>query len=341
MSFTAPKTYKAMAVKARGGRFELVDMPWKEPQAGQVVVKVLACGVCHTDRRVAETLPEELFPRVPGHEIVGEVVAVHATEKEWSIGQRVGGGWHGGHCHACPSCRKGDYMMCRNEDNNGITMDGGYAEYATLRSEAVVSVPDDLDPAEAAPLLCAGVTTFNALRGSDVFAGDLVAIQGIGGLGHLAIQYCRKMGFRTVALSSSSAKESLSTELGAHYYIDSSKEDQAAALQRLGGARVILATAPSPSIMRNLVLGLAPRGQIVLLALFDELPLSVIPVVDNGLTIRGSPAGTASDCEDAIKFADLAGVKCLIERYPLEKANEAFTSMITGEARFRAVLVPN
>jgi len=334
-----PKTYKAYAFTEKGGKLQEVTREWKDPQPGEIVVKVLACGVCASDEAVKyQALPTIELPRVPGHEIVGEVAAVHPSEKLWKVGARVGGGWHGGHCHQCERCRVGDYMTCANEDVNGVFRDGGYAEYATLRSEAVAAVPEGLDPAEAAPLLCAGVTVFNSLRHMNALPPSWVAVQGIGGLGHLGLQFARKMGYRVAALSSGPSKQQLATELGAHVYIDGSKEDQTQALQKLGGAQVIMATAPNPEIFQNLVPALNVDGEMLVLALTTEAKVPIMPLVSKRLSVRGFPAGTATDSEDTMKFAVAHNVKVMIQKFPLDKAQEAYDHR--SSARFRAVIVP-
>ncbi|KAI0782150.1 GroES-like protein [Abortiporus biennis] len=334
-----PDSYIAYAFTEVNGKLNKITLPWKEPEIGQVVVKVLACGVCGSDEGVQTQLFPGGLPRVPGHEIIGDIVSVHSSEKHWKVGQRVGGGWHGGHCTSCDSCRVGDFCICRNQAINGVTIDGGYAEYTTLRSEAVVSVPEEIDPAEAAPMLCAGITTFNSLRHMDVRSGEIVAVQGIGGLGHFALQFARAMGFHTVALSSSPSKKALAEQLGAHTYIDGSKVDQAKALQELGGAKVIMCTAPNPQVIQNLVSGLAVGGQLLLLALPSEpIHVNVVEMCISRLSIRGWPSGHAKDSEETIAFARQAGIHTKVERFPLEKAQAAYDHR--AKARFRAVLIP-
>ncbi|EMD42277.1 hypothetical protein CERSUDRAFT_110805 [Gelatoporia subvermispora B] len=333
-----PKSYKAFAFTEVGGPLKEVQVEWKDPQPGEIVVKVLACGVCASDEAVKYQVIPTGLPRIPGHEIVGNVVAVGPGETVWKVGERVGGGWHGGHCSACERCRAGDYICCEKEDINGVLRDGGYAEYATLRSEAVAKVPEDLDPAEAAPLLCAGITTFNSLRNMTARPPDYVAVQGIGGLGHLAIQFARAMGFRVIALSSSDAKKELAHSLGAHIYLDGSKVDQAAELQKLGGARVIMCTAPNPKVIQSLVPALAVNGELLLLALCDEITVAPAPMITKRLSIRGWPSGTARDSEDTVKFVQAHGIKCMVQKFPLEKAQEAYEHR--GSAKFRAVIVP-
>ncbi|KAI0368656.1 GroES-like protein [Pilatotrama ljubarskyi] len=338
-SVAHPDSYVAYAFTEVGGRLRKITVPWKDPQDGQVMVKVLACGVCGSDAVIPEGGIPTQFPRIPGHEIIGDVVAIPPTEKVWKLGQRVGGGWHGGHCLTCPRCRLGDFITCEKEDINGVSKDGGYAEYATLRSEAVVAVPDGLDPAEAAPLLCAGVTTFNSLRHMNITPPDYVAVQGIGGLGHLGLQIANAMGYRVIALSSGSSKEALARQLGAHEYIDGSKVDQAEALKALGGAKVIMCTAPNSDVIQSLLSGLAVDGTLLLIAL-EPKPLTISPVslVGSRLAIRGWPSGTATDSEACLAFAKAHDVKCMVQLFPLDKAQEAYDHR--SSARFRAVIVP-
>ncbi|KAI0916126.1 hypothetical protein AcW1_010018 [Taiwanofungus camphoratus] len=340
MSLSAhPKSYKAYAFTEKGGQLKLITLDWKDPLPGEIVVRVLACGVCASDEIVKyQLMPNIKFPIVPGHEIVGDVVAVSPTEKLWQVGQRVGAGWHGGHCHSCERCRAGDYMTCENEDVNGVARHGGYAEYVTLRSESVANIPPDMDPAQVAPLLCAGVTMFNSLRHMSAKPPAYVAIQGIGGLGHLGIQFAKAMGFRTIALSSGSAKKELAGQLGAQAYIDGSKVDQARALQELGGASVIMCTAPNPGIIQALIPGLAVDGELLILALTDNATIPLGALVAKRLSVRGWPSGVASDSEDTVLFAKAHGVKVMVEQFPLDKANEAFDHR--SSARFRAVIVP-
>ncbi|TFK55532.1 GroES-like protein [Heliocybe sulcata] len=341
MSFKPPASYKAASVTKKGA-IELVDVKWKDPGPGEVVVKVEACGVCRSDDLVVNQIMPVGTPRIPGHEIVGKVVAVGPGETLWKAGQRVGGGWHGAHCATCLQCRKGDFNTCQNEQiNAGVTMDGGYAEYATLRSEAVVTIPEGMDPAETAPLMCAGVTTYNSIRNMGLKGGDIVAVQGIGGLGHLALQYSRAMGYKTIALSTSAGKKDLATQLGAHVYLDGSKVNQAEELNKLGGANLIVATAPSAEIIQALIPGLAVGGTLLLLAIApDALKVETTPLITKRLSLRGWPAGTAKDSEDCAEFSKLTNVKCQIQKYPLEKAAEAYQSMMDGSAKFRAVIVP-
>jgi len=338
-----PQTYKAYAFTEKEGKLEKIDVPWKDPEEGEIVAKVLACGVCGSDEMVPEQTFGFPFPRVPGHEIIGTVAAVHPNEKRLKIGDRIGAGWHGGHCHACKYCLRGDFLSCVKswDYTNGIATDGGYAEYVTLRTEAVCNVPEDLDPAEAAPILCAGITAFNSIRHMNLGPGDIVAIQGIGGIGHLALQYSKAMGYRTAAISSSSTKEALSRQLGADYYIDqSATPDVAKELQELGGAKVIMVTAPSSKAISELLGGLDVGGQLLIIALPREpVSLPLIPFVAKRLSMTGWGVGTPADSEDCLNFGKHAGVKCMVQAFPLDKAQEAYDHR--ASARFRAVIVPS
>ncbi|GAA5982881.1 hypothetical protein JCM5350_001539 [Sporobolomyces pararoseus] len=333
-----PKTYKAAQIQEKGGKFKLVDVEWKNPERGQVVVKMLASGVCHSDSATVQQIIPGGLPRVPGHEACGRVVQVGEGEQRWKVGDLVGSGWHGGHCGICRSCRKGDYVTCEKENINGVLTDGGHAEYATFRTEALVELPKDIDPVQAAPLLCAGVTTFNALRNMDIMPGDVVGVQGIGGLGSLAIQFANAAGYKVVALSTSGAKEDLAKKLGAHVYVDGSKEDQAEALQKLGGAKVILALAPNGDAMSKLVGGLAVNGQLLVIALGDSITVPMAPMIQKRLQIRGWPSGTAQDSEETVKFAQAQGIECMCETFKLDQVQEAYDRMMEGKARFRCVL---
>lgn len=274
-----------------------------------------------------------------GHEFVGTVVAVPPSEKKWKVGDRVGGPWHGGHDHTCKSCNRGQFQMCDNKTVNGVFREGGYGEYATLRTEAAVRIPEDADPAEVAPLLCAGVTVFNGIRNvPHLQAGDTVAIQGLGGLGHLAVQYARKMGYRTVALSRGTDKKDFATKLGATDYIDTAAHDAGEALQKMGGAGLIVVTAPNPDAISPLVNGLSPRGTLLILAPVGPVSVNTVPMVLNALSVAGWPSGHALDSEEAIAFAHTHGVKCMIEKFPMSKVNEALDHMLSGKVRFRGVL---
>jgi D-arabinose 1-dehydrogenase-like Zn-dependent alcohol dehydrogenase len=331
---------KAVQVSKPGGNFEVVERPIPQPGRGQVRIKVEACGICHSDALVKEGYwPGIQYPRVPGHEIAGRIDAIGADVTLWKPGQRVGVGWHGGHCFQCEPCRRGDFINCRFEKITAITFDGGYAEYVVVPAEAAALMPDDLPADEAAPLMCAGITVFNALRNSGARGGDLVAVQGIGGLGHLGIQYARQMGFHTVAIGRGGDKQALARKLGAHEYVDTSAGDPAQALQKLGGAHVILATAPDSKSISALVNGLGPRGTLIVVgAGLESLTVTPLQLIGGSKTIRGWASGTGRDSQDTLEFSALSGVRPMIERYPLEKAAEAYEQMISGRARFRVVL---
>ena len=331
---------KAVQVTAANGPFALVEREIPEPQARQVRVKVQACGVCHSDSFTKlGAFPGIVYPRVPGHEVVGIIDAVGADVPEWRIGQRVGVGWHGGHCGHCRSCRRGDFITCANGQIPGISYDGGYAEYMIAPFEALALVPDELAAAEAAPLLCAGITTFNALRNSGVRAGDLVAVLGIGGLGHLAVQFSAKMGCHTVAIARGADKAALARQLGAHVYIDSTTQDIAAELSKLGGARVVLATATSAEAMSACVGGLGIDGRLVVVgASPDAIQVSPLALIGGRRGVTGWPSGTSIESEDTMAFSVLANIRPMIETMPLERAEEAYDKMMSGAARFRMVI---
>jgi D-arabinose 1-dehydrogenase-like Zn-dependent alcohol dehydrogenase len=331
---------KAVQISKPGGNFELVDRPTPEPGRGQVRIKVEACGICQGDTLVKEGhWPGLQYPRVPGHEIAGRIDAIGADVTEWKPGQRVGVGWHGGHCFTCDPCRRGDFINCQFAKVTAITFDGGYAEYVVVPADAVALIPEDLPADEAAPLLCAGLTVFNALRNSGARGGDLVAVQGIGGLGHLGIQYARRLGFRTVAIGRGGDKQALARKLGAHEYVDTSAGDPAQALQKMGGARVVLATAPDSKSISALVNGLAPRGTLMVVgAGLESLTVTPLQLIGGSKSIRGWASGTARDSQDALEFSAFSGVRPMIERFPLEKAADAYQQMISGKARFRVVL---
>ncbi|RKT10319.1 propanol-preferring alcohol dehydrogenase [Paraburkholderia sp. RAU2J] len=335
-------TYRAAVVKAPG-QLQLVERPIPQPVRGQVRIRVEACGVCHSDSATVEReVPEDAQPRVPGHEVVGRIEALGEGVEGWSIGQRVGVGFLAGEDRSCPSCRQGDIVNCQNPVITGITTDGGYAEIMLAEARGLVRVPDDLIAAEAAPLLCAGLTTFNALRNAGARAGDVVAIQGLGGLGHLAVQFARKMGFYTVAIARGADKAELALQLGAHRYIDAKAEDVAAALQGLGGAKVVLGTAPSGTGMADTVRGLAPRGKLVVVAVPGEpIAVNAVDLVFGGRTVVGALTGTVTDNEQTLAFAQLQNIRPLIETFPLEQAQEAYDRMMRADVRFRAVLLMN
>lgn len=331
---------KAVQVTKAGGELELVDKPIPEPGNGQVRIRVEACGICHSDAFVKEGMfPGLNYPRVPGHEVAGRIDALGEGVEGWKSGQRVGVGWHGGHCGRCGSCRRGDFVTCERQQIAGISYDGGYAEYMVAPVEALAAIPDELEAADAAPLLCAGITTYNALRNSGARAGDLVAIQGVGGLGHLAIQFAARMGFDTVAISGGAAKRQLAMELGASDYIDASAENPAEVLAAKGGARVVLATAPDAKAMSGLVDGLSVGGTLMVVgASAEALVVSPLQLIMQRRALAGWPSGTPKDSEDTFGFSVLSGIRAQIERYPLEKAAEAYQRMISNQARFRVVL---
>jgi len=331
---------KAVQVGKAGGNLELVERNIPDPGRAQVRIKVEACGICHSDALVKEGYwPGIQYPRIPGHEIAGLVDAVGDDVTNWKPGQRVGVGWHGGHDFTCDFCRRGDFINCPNEKITAISHDGGYAEYMVTPAEAVAAIPDDLPAAEAAPLLCAGITVFNALRHSGASAGDLVAVQGIGGLGHLGIQYARQMGFRTFAVGRGKDKEALARKLGAVHYVDTAASDPSAELQKFGGARVILATAPDSKSISAVANGLSRNGKLVVVgADFAPLTLTPLQLIAGRTSFQGWASGIATDSEDTMRFSALSGVRPMIEKYPLEKAAEAYEQMISGRARFRVVL---
>jgi D-arabinose 1-dehydrogenase-like Zn-dependent alcohol dehydrogenase len=331
---------KAAQIPRPGADFEIVEREIPKPGAGQVLIKVKACGVCHSDVLTKEgAWPGIQYPRVPGHEVAGIVYELGAGVSEWKAGQRVGVGWHGGQDGTCLSCRRGDFRNCRNLKIPGISYDGGYQQYMVAPIEALVAIPETLSDTEAAPLLCAGITTFNALRHSGAFPGDLVAVQGIGGLGHLGIQFGNKFGYKVAAIGRGSENAALAKKLGASVYIDSKATNAAQELQKLGGAQVILATAPSSKAMSELIDGLGPNGKLIVVgATFDPIEVTPIQLITGSRTIQGWAAGTAADSEDTLHFAELTGVRPMIETYPLEKAAEAYARMMSGNAQFRVVL---
>jgi len=335
---TAPM--KVAQISKPGGDFEIVEREIPIPGAGQVRIKVQACGVCHSDVLTKEGLwPGIQYPRVPGHEVAGVIDDVGADVTAWKIGQRVGVGWHGGQDNTCRECRRGDFRNCRNRKIPGISYDGGYQQYMVAPVEALAPVPDTLNDAEAAPLLCAGITTYGALRHSGALPGDLVAIQGIGGLGHLGIQFASKFGYKVAAIGRGSETEFLARKLGANAYIDSELSDAAQELQKLGGAQVILATAPNSKAMSALIDGLGSNGKLIVIgATFDPIEVTPLQLISGSRSIEGWAAGTAADSEDTLHFAELSGVRPMIETYPLEKAGEAYARMMSGKAQFRVVL---
>jgi D-arabinose 1-dehydrogenase-like Zn-dependent alcohol dehydrogenase len=334
---------RSVQVSKPEGPFEIVDRDIPEPGPTQVRIKVQACGICHSDSITKEGLfPGILYPRVPGHEIAGVIDAMGkdiATGTEWKVGQRVAVGWHGGHCGHCESCRRGDFVTCRYAQVPGISYDGGYSDYVIVPSEAVALVPDELSATEAAPLMCAGITTYNALRNSGAHPGDVVAILGIGGLGHLGIQFASKMGFKTIALARGKEEEELVKKLGAIQYIDNRSQNSVEELNKLGGAKVILATAPSGKAMSQILGGLAVGGKIVIIGASDE-PIEVNPLlfIQGRRSLIGWPSGTSIDSQDTLSFSVMSGVRPMNEVFPLERAAEAYDLMMSGKARFRCVL---
>jgi propanol-preferring alcohol dehydrogenase len=331
---------KAMQVKKPGGDFELVERPVPEPGEGEVLIKVDACGICHSDSIVKEGLfPGIPYPRSPGHEIVGKVEKVGQNVQIWKKGQRVGVGWYGGHCSECDACRRGDFLSCSNGKICGITYDGGYQEYMTAPQEALAAVPDVLKSEEAAPLLCAGITTYNALRHSGARPGDVVAILGVGGLGHLGVQYAHRSGYKTVAISGSGAKRELAKKLGADVYLSAADDNVSEELQKLGGASVILATAPNGKAISAVIDGLGLNGKLIVVAASPD-PIEVHPLqlIGGRKTLTGWSSGIAKDSEDALVFSARENVGAMVETFPLEKANQAYERMMSNQARFRVVL---
>ncbi len=333
-------TYTAVEV-ATPGTLRVTERALSEPGAGQVRIRVEACGICHTDSfTVTGTYPGLTLPRVPGHEVVGRIEAVGSGVSRWNIGQRVGVGLIAGEDGVCEPCRRGDPVNCQHPVLSGVSVDGGYAEVMIAEARGLASIPDELSSAEAAPLLCAGITTYNALRNAGLRAGDLVAVQGIGGLGHLGVQFARHMGFQTVAIGRGREKEQLAKELGAHLYIDAAVENAAAVLQRMGGARAILATGTSGEAMGQLVTGLFVRGKLLVVgAPEDSIPMSALTLIFGGRSISGSLTGTPTESEDTFAFSVREQIRPMIETVPLEQAAEAYTRMMEGKARFRMVLV--
>jgi D-arabinose 1-dehydrogenase-like Zn-dependent alcohol dehydrogenase len=332
---------RVVQISERGGPFELVERPLPEPGRDEVRVTVQACGVCHSDSAAKEGwYPGVKYPVVPGHEVAGVIDAIGEGVAGWSVGDRVGVGWFGGNCGHCEPCRRGDLIGCHNAPIPGVTVDGGYADALVCLSSALARIPDDLAAAEAAPLLCAGVTTFNALRRSGALAGSTVAVLGVGGLGHLGIQFAARAGFRTVAIARGTDKRELALDLGAHHYIDSEAENAGEALAALGGASVVLATAASGAAMTATIGGLAPRGKLIVLgAGADPIEVTAGQLIGGNRAIEGHASGASIDSEDTLAFSALNGVRPMIETLPLEKAAEAYERMMSNRARFRMVLL--
>ncbi len=331
---------RAMQVPGPKQPFELVEKEIPSPKKGMVRVKVQACGICHSDSFTKEGLfPGIQYPRVPGHEIAGVIDALGEDAGDWKVGQRVGIGWHGGHCRICLSCRRGDFMTCSKLQVPGISYDGGYAEYLIAPIEALALIPENHSPIEVGPLMCAGITTFNALRNSGATAGQTVAILGIGGLGHLAIQFAVKMGFRTVAIARGKDKEPLSKKLGAHHYIDSEGQNVSEALKKLGGAKVILSTVTNHEAINAVIEGLAVDGKLLLVGIPEKpISASALSLIAARQMIKGWPSGTSMDSQDTLSFSAQSGVRSMNQVFPLEKAEEAYALMMSGKARFRVVL---
>jgi len=336
----AKATMKVAQVPSPGADFQIVEREIPDPGPRHVRIKVQACGVCHSDVLTKEgAWPGIQYPRAPGHEVAGIIDVLGDGVSEWKKGQRVGVGWHGGHDGTCLSCRRGDFGNCQNMKIPGISYDGGYQEYMVAPVEALVAMPDSLTDVEAAPLLCAGITTFNALRHSGALLSDLVAVQGIGGLGHLGIQFASKCGYNVAAIGRGPENAALAKKLGANVYIDSKATNAAEELQKLGGAKAILATAPSSKAMSELINGLGPNGRLMVIgATFDPIEVTPVQLITGSRTIQGWASGTPTDSEDTLRFAELTGVRPMIETYPLEKAAEAFARMMSGNAQFRVVL---
>jgi NADPH2:quinone reductase len=339
---SVPDQMRAAVVPDAGESFRVEERPVPEPGPEEVLVEVDACGICHSDAFVVQgTFPGIDYPRVPGHELVGRVVETGERATRLDEGERVGAGWHGGHCFDCEACRRGDFLACESAAITGLSFDGGYAEYAAVPDEALARVPDDLDAVDAAPVLCAGVTTFNALRNTGARPGDLVAVQGVGGLGHLGVQYAHEAGFETVAVSRSPDKRELALDLGADHFVDASATDPAEALTDLGGARVVLATAPSAAAMEAVAGGLGRDGQLVAVGVpGEEVSVDVQGLIGERASVEGWGSGHARDSEDTLEFSALRDVTPRVERYDLGEAQAAYDRMMANEARFRAVLEP-
>ncbi len=331
---------RAVQVSRAGGPLEIVERDIPVPGAGYVRIKVQACGVCHSDVFTKDGLwPGIQYPRVPGHEVIGIIDAVGPNVPRWKAGQRVGVGWNGGYCGYCDNCRRGDFFTCQTSSEvTGITRDGGYAEYMLAPMSALALVPEEFSSADAAPLMCAGVTTFNCLRNSGARPGDLVAVVGIGGLGHLAVQYASKMGCRTVAIARGKDEEPLARKLGAHYHIDNKTQDPAAELQKLGGAKVILATVTSADAMKAVLGGLGTRGRLMVIGAVPSLEVNTVQMIVNNQSVTGWYAGMSIDSEDTLNFSALSGVKSMNEVFPMDRVAEAYDHMLSGKARFRVVL---
>jgi D-arabinose 1-dehydrogenase-like Zn-dependent alcohol dehydrogenase len=332
-------TMRVVQVSRPNGPWEMVERPISEPGVGTIRIKVLACGICHSDSLTKEgTLPGIQYPRVPGHEVAGVIDAVGPGLADWQAGQRVGVGWNGGYCGRCDPCRRGNFFACVTGQVTGITFDGGYGEYLVAPASAVARMPAELKASDAAPLMCAGLTTFNALRNSGARPGDLVAVLGLGGLGHLGVQYAAKMGFHTVGIARGRDKEPLARQLGAAAYIDSQAQDPAAELQKLGGAKIILATATSGEAMSAVQGGLAVNGTLLTLGAATAMQVSPLFLLSGCRSIKGWYSGTSIDSQDTLAFSARTGVRSMNETFPLDRVAEAYDRMMSGKARFRVVL---
>ncbi|KAK3898177.1 alcohol dehydrogenase [Staphylotrichum tortipilum] len=343
-----PVSFKKAVFAELGSRLSIEDAPLQRPGRNEVLIKVEACGVCHSDAVTQYNTFGGGFPITPGHEVIGRVAALGDGVEAWKVGERIGAGWHGGHdgettdCFhyqgTCAACKKGLFQMCDNQPINGVTRHGGYAEYVLIRSEAGVPVPEEVDAAKYAPLLCSGVTMFNSIRHMNIGYGETVAIQGLGGLGHLAVQYANKFGFYVVAISRGVDKEKFAYQLGAHEYIDTDKGKPGAALEKLGGATLIVTTSPDGKAIPELLKGLGPLGKLLVLSFPGDMIINSEPMTKKGLSIHTWPAGHATDIEETIKFSRLQGIDCMVEKFTLDKANEAYEAMLKGSVRFRAVI---
>lgn len=332
-------TMRVAQISKAGGPFEIVERPIPVPGPGTVRIRVQACGICHSDTFTKDGLFAGIqFPRVPGHEVAGVIDAVGPGVTQWKPGQRVGVGWHGGYCGECENCRRGDFFECVTHQVTGITFDGGYGEYMVAPASAVALMPDNLSPVDAAPLMCAGITTYNALRNSGARPGDVVAVLGLGGLGHLGVQYAAKMGFHTVGIARGKDKEPLAKQLGASVYIDSQAQDPSAELQKLGGAKIILATAVSGDAMNAVQLGLAVNGTLLIVGVAESIQVPILPLIMGRRSVKGWNSGTSIDSQDTLAFSARSGVRSMNEVYPLDRVAEAYDRMLSGKARFRVVL---
>ncbi|QSZ36378.1 hypothetical protein DSL72_006254, partial [Monilinia vaccinii-corymbosi] len=337
-TMSLPKTYRAAVFEKADAPFVLKDVELRQPSANEILVKVIACGICHTDAVVQSGLFGNAFPIIAGHEVIGDVAAVGPGVEKWKVGERVGCTFHAGHDGTCKQCNRGQFQVCDNAMMSGLSRDGGFAEYIHLRSEAVVRVPADVDPYEYAPIMCAGITVFNGMRKQLVPPGEVVAVQGLGGLGHLAVQYAAKMGFKVVAISSGGKKRDHAHQLGAHEYIDTSKEDVVKRLSELGGAAMIVCTAPDGKAVSSLMGGLADRGKLLILSSCGKLEISSRDLITKMTSVCGFPWGHALDAEETVEFTKLQNIKCLIEKFPFKDIQKGYDHMLSGDVRFRSVL---